>query len=382
MSVRKKQHEHKIVFDEISQENVCTTCGEIVNKEKVEYKLASNPRAPKLNGSGTTSSPLLEETKRSSGVIIPVTQLNADYTLTGSLASQMGEINRDAHGNKIANPLDTNRLRFVDKYYVNAQYNADKSLRNAMWIIAMLSDKLSVSELIKERAAEIYRKAYKKNAVRGRSTRWLACAALYYACRQHKIFRNPNDYVFALEPDLIKEKDRSGRKDLFASYKILTDVLQLPLPELTSPVSELGRIATIAGISEKSIRKATELYKKLREYDKTIFYGKSPAAISVCILYIATKYTDEHVKQDIITHSGQISTVTLRKRCDEYIGILKKIDPELPEEVYANRNNLVIDRDEFDDLDSTVPDYVPTEMKEDTFNQIENIDSTVQTFKV
>ena len=309
----------------------------------------------------------------------------------------MAEHNRDAHGKRVTDTATTNRLRFVDKYYVNSQYNADKSLRNAMWTIATLSDKLNVSELIKERAAEIYRKAYNKNAVRGRSTRWLATAALMYACKERGIARSANDFVNALEPPkednsyytyydsqhyynsrFTEEVERTGRKDLFLSYKILIQVLDLPIPSTPSPKDELGRIATLAGISERSVRKAMKLYDMLKEHNKLIFDGKSPQAISVCILYIATKYCNESVKQDVITESGQISTVTLRKRCDEYIGILKRIDPNMPDAVYEHRTNAITDRDEFDDLDNSVDDYVPLKNKEDSFNKFDSLDTEVR----
>jgi len=329
------------------------------------------------------------------GYVVPVTKLNADYTLTGVLASQIDESNKDAHGNRIANTLDTNRMRFVDKYVVNSAYNADKSLRNAMWIIATLTDKLAISELIKERAAEIYRKAYKQNAVRGRSTKWLAAAALFYACKEHGAFRNPNDFVIALDPGYLYRKDRSGRKDLFMNYKILTSVLDLPIPAVTSPLSELGRIAAIAGISERSIRKAIQIYESLKQFDQTIFYGKSPAAISVCILYIATKYNSEQVKQDVITHSGQISTVTLRKRCDEYINVLKQIDPNLPFSVYAHRNtgnsggavvylHQAEDRDELDveEEHDTTFSRVPVKIEPGTVRGAVSIEEEIETADV
>jgi transcription initiation factor TFIIB len=389
VSKNKTKKHHNVVYDEHTHENVCTNCGEIFGNEPIaeghhgKSYVSSSPTVPtpiNASGNNTKLPPVETATGTPQNVIIPVTKLNADYTLTGVLASQISEGNRDAHGNRITNPVDTNRMRFVDKYVVNSSYNADKSLRNAMWIIATLTDKLNISELIKERAAEIYRKAYKKNAVRGRSTKWLATAALFYACKEKNTFRNPNDFVLALDPTYTDEKDRSGRKDLFMNYKILTSVLDLPIPQVTSPLSELGRIAAIAGISEKSIRKAMKIYEALKDHDQTIFYGKSPAAISVCILYIATKYNNEQIKQDVITHSGQISTVTLRKRCDEYINILKEIDPKLPENVYAHRNNGSRDKDEFTKDDEYTPEYVPVTIREEKYrgtHQAADIDTVV-----
>lgn len=361
---------HDVIFDPDTNEMVCTRCGETspidTSVEITPTKHSFSPgqhkhpkRQQSHKKSEESSIQQIDPTSRKH-VAIPKSKLNADYTLTGTVAGRLPDSNRDVHGNRITRSSEWGRYRWVDKNYVNSQYTPDKSLRNAMWIIATLTSKLNLSELIKERAAEIYTKAYDKNAVRGRSTKWLATASLFYACKEKNIFRNPNDFVVALDPNY--SKDRSGRKDLFMNYKILTQVLDLEIPPLTSPVSELGRIATLAGISEKSVRKAMQLYEMMRQHDKTIFYGKSPAAISVCILYIATKYMNEHVKQDVITSSGQISTVTLRKRCDEYIAILRKIDPELPTSIDSHRNIDEKEKDEFSDLEEDKK-YEPTKIK-------------------
>lgn len=358
---------HQVIHDTETNEMICTRCGQT---SPIDTSVNVTPTKHTFVPSATGH--VLVERKREKSqeescmidtrkhIAIPVSKLNADYTTTGTISSSMAEGNRDAHGNRIPNMSELYRQRKINKNIVSASFNADKSLRNAMWIIATLTDKLHLSELIKERAAEIYRKAYDANAVRGRSTKWLATASLFYSCKEKNIFRNPNDFVVALDPSY--SKDRSGRKDLFMNYKILVQVLGLPIPELTSPVSELGRIATLAGISEKSVRKAMSLYEMMRAYDKTIFYGKSPAAISVCILYIATKYMGEHVKQDIITSSGQISTVTLRKRCDEYLAILRKIDPELPVNIDSHRNIDEKEKDEFSDMEEEIK-YEPTKIK-------------------
>ena len=40
---------------------------------------------------------------------------------------------------------------------------------------------------------------------------------------------------------------------------------------------------------------------------------------------------DEEVRQDDITKAGEVSTVTLRKRCDEYIIILQKLGEQVPQ---------------------------------------------------
>src|SRR5215212_2293953 len=112
------------------------------------------------------------------------------------------------------------RMRYTNKYLVNPKYNNDKSRRNAMRNIAALCDKLSLPGVIKERAADVYRKAYRANAVRGRSTKNLSTASVFFACKESGIIRGPNDFVEALR------ENSKWRNDLFSSYKTLITVLE------------------------------------------------------------------------------------------------------------------------------------------------------------
>ena len=146
------------------------------------------------------------------------------------------------------------------------------------------SQRLNLPEHIIERAAGIYRKAYKQNAVRGRSTRGLSVASVFYACKEAGIIRNPEDFVAALE------EDTKWRNELFSNYKTLISILDLKPPEQIRPELEIPHIAGKCSISEKTVRAALEILKKLKNYNTTLFFGKSPIAIAVCCLYIAAKY--------------------------------------------------------------------------------------------
>ena len=313
---------HQLVTDP-EGETLCIRCGLVISPTSTDDD--NNGHDIDNNGNGDNEHIAIPR----DGYIIPTARRHADYTLAGSLSGRISMANVDAHGNSVKNLGDIKNLRRADRYYANTFYNADKSVRSAIWQIIMLCEKLGIGETVKERAAGLYRRAFLAGAVRGRSTRWIACAALFFSAKEAGFTFPSEDFVRALEEPI---SDKKGKKNLFASYKVLTKVLDLPLPQPVSPISELSRFAKAAGLSGLAERKAAQLYTMIQSVDRTVFCGKNPGAIAICLLYIASKYTMEHkAGGKLIGNAGRISLVTLRKRSEEYIRHLQTLGEQIPD---------------------------------------------------
>jgi transcription initiation factor TFIIB len=289
------------IFDNETGEDVCGDCGQVLISEPTEQPI-----------------------EQQKGAYIPQNSFSpADYSLNGLMSGQMDSSNLDCRGERIKSPDMINRLRFVDRFIAKKDsIGRDRAYRNAMWVITTLSDKLKLSATVKGRAAQIYKEAYLKKAVRGRSTLGIASAAVYLSCKELNVKRNHSEFLAILE-------DQSDwRKNLFINYRTLIYFLNIEAPAANSPTSEMPGIASACGIPEKGLRLAVSLYNKVRAHDMTIFYGKSPSAIATCFLFIAAKQMNLNIKNEDIVKAGNISSVTLRKRIIEYNALLEKIDKE------------------------------------------------------
>ena len=321
-----------LLYDYETGEEVCGNCGTIVaeqSKSEIfsEFGFTDRSLDSYYQGYGhsSASDKVVTSVMKSSRVML-------DYSTLGVNSSKIDTRNLDFKGQRLNNSAELYRLRAMNKYTVNKEPNKIRNIKNAFHTIRVLTDKLGLPDAVAERAAKIYKQAWQAKIVKGRSINGMAAAALYYACKESSISRNLTTIVSLIPRH---DTDREERKKIFYYYNILIKTLNLDTPPIVDPFAEIGRIAYKAQVSQKSIRKAIELGDKLRLFDQTIFYGKSPIAVAVCLLYVATKYTEEDVKQKVMNDASDISTVTIRKRCFEYVTLLKKMNEYIPESLMS-----------------------------------------------
>lgn len=220
------------------------------------------------------------------------------------LATVINPLNKDASGRPLAASMKSTieRLRTWDSRS-RVHEPMDRNFRYAFTELDRLKDKLTISDSVIEKTAYIYRKALERGLVRGRSIPGLIAASLYAACRNTGTPRTLTDIA-----DGINIK----RKDVARCYRLIVRELDLRMPVI-NPVSSVARIASIAGLSERTKRKAQEYLEHATRVEASA--GKDPMGLAAAALYLACLVTKENKTQKDIAVASGITEVTIRNRC-------------------------------------------------------------------
>ena len=162
-----------------------------------------------------------------------------------------------------------------------------------------------------EGACLIFTKALEKGLVRGRSISALIASALYAACRDTETPRTLKD---------IGQASNIKRKDIARCYRLLLRELNLKMP-LVDPIKCISRIASKAGLSEKTKRKATKILQTAEE--NKISAGKDPMGLAAAALYVACVTNGENKTQRDVAEAAGVTEVTIRNRYKELLDELK-----------------------------------------------------------
>ena len=236
-----------------------------------------------------------------------------DKTRTGSptslamhdmgLATIIGYENNDSTGKPLSASMKSRikRLRTWDGRS-QVHKSTDRNFRQAFGELGRLKDKLALSDSVIEKTAYIYRKAFGRGLVKGRSISGLLAAALYAACRDAGTPRTLND---------VSHQINVKRKDVSRSYRLLLRELDLKMP-VVDPIQCLSRIASEAGLSEKVKRHALTILKNANNMEITA--GKGPMGLAAAALYLSCVMCGENITQKVIAMAAGITEVTIRNR--------------------------------------------------------------------
>ena len=228
-----------IITDTNTGENFCSDCGFVITEQAVdtgaEWRSFSK-----------------EEHEGRSRAGVPTSLAMHDM----GLATIIGPQDRDATGKPLTAAMRSTieRLRTWDSRS-QVHEPVDRNFRQAFSELDRLKDKLAVADAVIEKAAYIYRKALEKGLVRGRSISALIASALYAACRDTQTPRTLKD---------IGQASNIKRKDIARCYRLLLRELSLKMP-VVNPIMCISRIASKAGLSEKTKRDATKILKTAEE---------------------------------------------------------------------------------------------------------------------
>ena len=275
-----------MVIDSSGGELFCNNCG-LVLREKIvetgpEWRSFSNEEKDERSRTGLPTSIAMHDM---------------------GLATVIGGVNKDASGKSLSGSMKSTveRLRTWDRRS-QVHESADRNLRQAFNELRRFSDKLTVSEAVTEKAAYIYRKALERNLVRGRSITSIIAASLYAACRDGEIPRTLKD---------VAAVSNVKKKDLARSYRLLLKEMDIKMP-VAEPAKCVSRIASKAGMSEKTQRRAREILIKAEAM--RISAGKDPMGFAASALYVACTLEGEDKTQKDVAEAAGVTEVTIRNR--------------------------------------------------------------------
>jgi transcription initiation factor TFIIB len=275
-----------MVVDSAGGELFCSNCGYVV-KEKIaelgpEWRAFSSEEKDERAHTGMPSSLAMHDM---------------------GLATVIGAVDRDASGKSLPASMKATieRLRTWDGR-TQIHESIDRNRRQAFSELDRLVDKLKVNDAVVEKAAYIYRKALDKGLIRGRSISAMIAAALYAACRDTETPRTLKD---------ISAISNIRKKELARCYRILFRELDLRMP-VVDPAKCVSRIASKAGLQEKTKRRALEI---LRRADETrTSAGKDPMGLAAAALYVACVLENDTKTQKDVAEAASVTEVTIRNR--------------------------------------------------------------------
>jgi len=293
-----------LVLQTINSDSVCRRCGNGMVTDNVTGERFCGKCGKVLSETLQDSGPEWRSFSKDGGT--DPTRTGAPTSLAvhdRGLSTIINPINRDSSGKPLSSTMKTTieRLRTWDSRS-KVKLSADRNLRQALSELSRLKDKLSLSDIIIEKSAYIYRKALEKGLVRGRSISALIAASLYAACRETETPRTLKD---------VSEAGNLKKKDISKCYRLLHQELGLKMP-VVDPIQCVARIASKLGIKEKTKRYAVKVLKIAQEHEESS--GKDPMGLAAAALYLASVRNGENTTQRDIAEAANVTEVTIRNR--------------------------------------------------------------------
>ncbi|MFH2111320.1 MAG: TFIIB-type zinc ribbon-containing protein [Candidatus Bathyarchaeota archaeon] len=274
-----------LIIDYDTGEEVCGACGLVVQSSIVdpgpEWRAFTTQENQSRSRAGLASSLALYDKGLS-------TVFRAD---------------KDHNGNRLDDEtrIKMTRLRRFDNR-AKLDTTQQRNLNLAMSELDRLSAQLHLPGNVKERAALIYRRAFKKDLLRGRSIDAFVAASVYAACRQLKV------------PRPLKDLSKASTRDhaeVARTYRLMIRELGLRMP-VDDPIKFVPSIASKLNLNTRTERYAIDLLVAAGE--RQGLTGKDPRGLAAAALYKACIVTQEkRIQKDVALAAGT-TEVTLRNR--------------------------------------------------------------------
>jgi transcription initiation factor TFIIB len=173
-----------------------------------------------------------------------------------------------------------------------------------------MSTTLHIPQNIKEQAATIYRKALRKDLIRGRSIDAFVAASIYAACRRSEV------------PRPLKEITKASLRrhsEVSRTYRMLLKELGIKMP-IDTPMKFVPSIASKLNINRTTEQKAIKILRDAGK--KRGLTGKDPRGLAAAALYMACNQNGEKKIQKDIAIAAGTTEVTLRNRLRGIMNVL------------------------------------------------------------
>jgi len=205
--------------------------------------------------------------------------------------------------------IDKNNIRNPDLKRA-AKWNSRMTWDKRNMLIATtelkrIGSNLNLPDHIKKEAIRLYKEAFRKKLLRGRSINGMVAACLYFACREKKIPRTLQE---------ILDETSESAKNVRRCYRTLIRELNLKAPS-TDPISLIPRFIAELGLNTE-VEKAT-IKILLTFMGRFSTSGKDPKGLCAGALYLICKMLNKKVSQKEIANLVGVTEVTLRSRYKE-----------------------------------------------------------------
>ncbi len=263
---------------------ICGQCGLVIDEKSIDFN-HSGRRA------FTSHEKSLRETTGS-----PMSRLLPDIGLTTVIDRK-----------NITNP----DLKRATKWNTRISWEK-RNLLMAITELKRISSNLNLPDHIKEEAMALYKKAFERKLLRGRSINGMVAACLHYAC---KIKRIPRTFQEIIDEASVEAKEvRRCYSAIIREFKLRVPNSD-PIALVPKYISEMGLNAEIEALTVKF----------LNDYKSKVYTsGKDPKGIVAGALYLACKTKGRLITQSEIAKKVGVTEVTLRSRYKEFLKINNK----------------------------------------------------------
>jgi transcription initiation factor TFIIB len=277
--------EGDLVTDNTTKEVFCKKCGLMIKQTDISLE----PEHYSIQGQPSKS--------RTGG------KISNKYHDNG-LSTTISNVKRDAMGNPVSKDVQQqmNKLRKMDNRY-KITSSKDRCLRNALFLLNELEERLSLPVHIVEEASSLYRRVIDSKLVGGRTIMGMMCACVYASCRINSM------------PISIREIAKSGfirHRDVAMCYRIICKELDIQ-SDVIDPAKNIPKIANKLGLDQSTISVASNIIKLAQKAG--IVAGKNPMAIAAAAIYLSSILNNKPVTQEKITMASDITEATIRARC-------------------------------------------------------------------